>query len=40
MERAVQRLLAAVEAGKTGDITDSLDIGADINSVNEVRTVS
>ena len=37
MERAVQRLLAAAEAGKTGDITDSLDIGASVNSVNEVR---
>jgi 23S rRNA A1618 N6-methylase RlmF len=36
VERAVQRLLAAAEGGKTGDIIDCLDIGADVNCVNEV----
>ncbi|XP_076440346.1 LOW QUALITY PROTEIN: uncharacterized protein LOC143279908 [Babylonia areolata] len=35
VERAVQRLLVAAEAGKTGDLIDSLDIGASVNSVNE-----
>ena len=32
----MQRLMAAAESGKTGDITDSLDIGANVNSVNQV----
>ncbi|RUS86602.1 hypothetical protein EGW08_005618, partial [Elysia chlorotica] len=35
IEKAIKRLFAGVEIGRTSDIVDSLDLGANVNSVND-----
>ncbi|GFR58119.1 26S proteasome non-ATPase regulatory subunit 10, partial [Elysia marginata] len=35
IEKAIKRLFAGVEIGRTADIVDSLDLGANVNSVND-----